>query len=682
MLHILLIDDEPQDRVLVRRKLEREFSAVQITEIVKAEELSQVLETVDFDLTITDYQLRWTDGLAVVRSLKARYPDRPVMMFTNSGSEEIAVEAMKAGVDDYVLKSPTHFTRLVTAVHLALERVEERRRACRLELRLQSLLNRLDVGVFRSTLEGQLLEANLAFMELLGVNTLADAHSLNLQELLLHPQERSQLLEQLRQDKQLPARQVELHRADGTQICVSCSQTLSTTEGETFVDGLVEDISDRKRIEKALQHSREKYRALVIAATQVVWTSDAQGQTTSVTESWQSLFGQTEEEFKGWGWLNVIHPDEREEVIRRWNQAVATSRFYESEQRMRVVDGSYRDFLVRGVPVREADGSLREWVGTCTDITERKQAQLSLKQAKEELEIRVAERTAELKRANEQLHLEIAERQKAEITALEAWEKERELSELKSRIITTISHEYRTPLTTIQGSAEILENYSDRLSPERQLLHLQRIQTSVKHMTKLVNDALFIGKAEADKLEFNPTLLDLEQFCRELVEEMRSDARRQTTIILNSRGNCANACLDEKLLRQILSNLLSNAIKYSPQGSTIRFDLECVDEIVQFRIQDSGIGIPEADFSSLFESFHRASNVGTIPGTGVGLAIVKKCVDLQGGEITVKSAVDVGTTFTVTLPLLISHSNNTCQPPKSPSSGGREKIRFPPELGG
>ncbi len=114
MLHILLIDDEPQDRVLVRRKLEREFSALQITEIVKAEELSQALETVDFDLTITDYQLRWTDGLAVVRSLKARYPDRPVIMFTNSGSEEIAVEAMKAGVDDYVLKSPTHFTRLVT----------------------------------------------------------------------------------------------------------------------------------------------------------------------------------------------------------------------------------------------------------------------------------------------------------------------------------------------------------------------------------------------------------------------------------------------------------------------------------------------------------------------------------------------------------------------------------------
>jgi len=682
MLHILLIDDEPQDRVLVRRKLEREFSALQITEIVKAEELSQALETVDFDLTITDYQLRWTDGLAVVRSLKARYPDRPVIMFTNTGSEEIAVEAMKAGVDDYVLKSPTQFTRLVTAVNLALDRAQERRRASRLELCLQSLLNRLDVGVFRSTLEGQLLEANLAFMELLGVNTLLEAQSLNLQELLLHPQERSQLLEQLRQDKQLPAREVELRRADGTQIWVSCSQTLSTTEGETFVDGLVEDISDRVSIEKALQHSREKYRALVIATTQVVWTTDAQGHATSATESWQTLFGQTEDELKGWGWLNVIHPDDREEVRRRWTQAVATSSCYKIQQRMRMVDGSYRDFLVRGVPVLEADGSLREWVGTCRDITERKQASLALKRAKEELEIRVAERTAEWERANEQLKIEIAERQKAESAALEALETERELSELKSRIITTISHEYRTPLTTIQSSAEILENYNDRLSPEKKLLHLQRIQTSVKHMTKLVNDVLFIAKAEADKLDFNPTPLDLEQFCRELVEEMHSDARRQTTIILNSRGNCANACLDEKLLRQILSNLLSNAIKYSPQGSTIRFDLECVDEIVQFRIQDSGIGIPETDFSSLFESFYRATNVGTIPGTGVGLAIVKKCVDLQGGEITVKSAVDVGTTFTVTLPLLISHSNNTCQPPTSSNSGGREKIRFPPELGG
>jgi PAS domain S-box-containing protein len=653
MLHILLIDDDPQDRVLVRRKLEQGFSDLKITEIARAEELSQALERVDFDLAITDYQLRWSDGLAVLRSLKARYPECPVIMFTNSGSQEIAVEAMKTGLDDYVLKSPTHYIRLVTAVRLALERAEERRRASHLEVRLQSLLNRLDVGVFRSTLDGQLLEANAAFMQLLGVNTLSEAQLLNVQELFLQSQERSQLLEQLPEERKLPARGVELRRADGIRIWVSCSQTLSTTEGETFIDGLVEDISDRFSSEKALRHSREKYRALVTASTEVVWTTDAEGRATSATESWQALFGQSEEEFKGWGWLHIIHPDDREEVTRQWNQAVATRSLYEIEQRMRIVDGSYRDFLVRGVPVLEADGSLREWVGTCTDITQRKQAELALKRAKEELEIRVAERTAELKCANEQLQEEIAERQKAEAAALEALERERELSELKSRIITTISHEYRTPLTTIQSSAEILENYIDTLKPERKLLHLQRIQKSVKHMTDLVSDVFFIGKAEAERVEFNPMPLNLEQFCRELIEQMYSEANRQATIAFDSRGSCSDACMDERLLRQIFTNLLSNAIKYSPVGSTVRFDLECVDGVAQFRIQDEGIGIPDADLSGLFESFYRASNVGTIPGTGLGLAIAKKCVDVHGGQITVESLVDVGTTFTVTLPLTL-----------------------------
>jgi signal transduction histidine kinase len=144
--------------------------------------------------------------------------------------------------------------------------------------------------------------------------------------------------------------------------------------------------------------------------------------------------------------------------------------------------------------------------------------------------------------------------------------------------------------------------------------------------------------------------LDVEQFCRELVEEMDPDGMSQTSITFSSQGDSNDAYLDEKLLRQILTNLLSNAIKYSPQGGIVQFDLECRDGVVRFSIQDEGIGIPAADQKRLFESFHRASNVGTLPGTGLGLSIVKKCVDLHGGQIAVESAVDVGTTFTVTLP--------------------------------
>ncbi len=407
----------------------------------------------------------------------------------------------------------------------------------------------------------------------------------------------------------------------------------------------------RLRAEKVMKKSRERYRSLISATTQVVWITDKKGQPIDISPSWQTSTGLSLKDIKEWGWLKAIHPDEREQTRQLWQQAVATKSLYEAEFRLLSVDGSYRDFWTRGVPILDADGSVQEWIGACNDITERKQAELALKRTNEELDQLVAERTRELRLANEQLHQEIACRQKAEAEVLEALEKERELSSLKDRIISIISHEYRTPLTTIQSSAELLERYAPKWTEEKKLTHIKRIQKSTLHLTNLVNDVLFIGQAEADKLEFLPEPLDLEQFCVELVEELRFGIHKQTTINLNIRGNGKKACLDERLVRQILTNLLSNAIKYSPAGGTVWFDLECSDGIAVLNIKDSGIGIPAKDLPLLFESFHRASNVGAIPGTGLGLAIVKKCVDVHGAQITVNSRVEEGTTFTVMLPL-------------------------------
>lgn len=229
-------------------------------------------------------------------------------------------------------------------------------------------------------------------------------------------------------------------------------------------------------------------------------------------------------------------------------------------------------------------------------------------------------------------------------------EKEKELSLLKSSFITMTSHEFRTPLTTILSSAEILEFYSYKLTEEKKISHLHRIQVAVKHMTELLNDVLLIGKAEAGKLEFEPVQLNLIQLCLDLVEDIQISTDIHT-ITFRSQGQCTNPCMDEKLLRHILVNLLSNAIKYSPQNSFVHFDLVCNQEVVTFQVRDEGIGIPVADQAKLFTPFYRASNVDTISGTGLGLAIVKKSVDLHNGKLTVESKVGVGTTFRVTIPL-------------------------------
>lgn len=259
-----------------------------------------------------------------------------------------------------------------------------------------------------------------------------------------------------------------------------------------------------------------------------------------------------------------------------------------------------------------------------------------------------------LKASNQQLQIELAKRQRTEESlrgSEEKFRQERELNELKSRFIGQASHEFRTPLTAISVSAEMLEKFSHKATEEQKSRYLAQIKSAVKRLSELLENFLTIHKAEVGKLEFKPAPLNLVQFCCELVEEMQLGAGDKYHLTFASLGCCSQTCLDENLLRHILTNLLSNAIKYSPQGGKVEFDLTCEQETAIFCIQDRGIGIPAADQAKLFTSFYRASNTGKLPGTGLGLVIVKEAVDLHGGQITVESEVGVGTTFTVTLPV-------------------------------
>ncbi len=281
-----------------------------------------------------------------------------------------------------------------------------------------------------------------------------------------------------------------------------------------------------------------------------------------------------------------------------------------------------------------------------------RQSEEQLQRLNEELERRVEEQTEELRDKNRCLQSEITERQRLEEELRNALMKEKELSDLKSNIISVVSHEYRTPLATILSSTELLENYSHKWDQEKSQRHFKRIENSVHHLTQLVNDVLIISKAEAGKLDFNPVPLELVEFCYQLVEELQLTASTQHNISFLCQTASIKACLDEKLLRQFLTNLLSNAIKYSPNGGDVQLELECKADVAIFRIRDQGIGIPLKDQNQLFEAFHRSSNVGTISGTGLGLAIVKKCIDIHNGQIAVESEVGTGTTFIITIPLI------------------------------
>ncbi|MBE9166821.1 response regulator [Pleurocapsales cyanobacterium LEGE 06147] len=245
--------------------------------------------------------------------------------------------------------------------------------------------------------------------------------------------------------------------------------------------------------------------------------------------------------------------------------------------------------------------------------------------------------------------MDLTERKQAELEIRKALEKEKELSELKSRFVSMVSHEFRNPLSTILGGVQILRNYHEQLAQDEKQEIFQQIQNGIDKMTTLLEDILELGKADTGKLEFNPAAVELENFCRILMSELSLGVGAKHQINFVYRG-VKFPILDEKLLHPILSNLLSNALKYSPEGSTVHFEVTAQQLKVDFRIQDSGIGIPKLEQRSLFDPFRRASNVGKIPGTGLGLAIVKQCVDIHRGAIAIDSQIGVGTTISVTLP--------------------------------
>jgi len=245
---------------------------------------------------------------------------------------------------------------------------------------------------------------------------------------------------------------------------------------------------------------------------------------------------------------------------------------------------------------------------------------------------------------------DITERKRAEEELRRALEKERELSELKTRFVSMASHEFRTPLTTIVSSTEILERYLDRLQPAQREKHFRHIEIASRHMTQLLDEVLLLGRVEAEQLQFKPTPLDLAALAAEVLEQVQLSAPPGIVFDVALDGACGDRLLDEQLMRHILTNLLSNAVKYSPKGGTVRSRVICAAEGITIRVQDEGIGIPEKDQERLYEPFHRASNVDTIQGTGLGLAITKHAVDLHGGTIVCDSTVGVGTTFTVRIP--------------------------------
>jgi PAS domain S-box-containing protein len=293
-----------------------------------------------------------------------------------------------------------------------------------------------------------------------------------------------------------------------------------------------------------------------------------------------------------------------------------------------------------------------------SDISQRKKAEEALKRSEEqllvyaaELERKVEARTHALNDTISRLEDEIRERKKAEEEVRKAFEREREVNDLKSKFVSIASHEFRTPLSAVLSSASLINQYKEKGELEKVGKHVARIKSSVNHLTSILNDFLSLGKLEEGKIDVNIEMIQLEEFLNEVREELQETLRPGQDIIIKKIPASFEIKSDVRILRNILFNLISNASKYSASGKQIFVDVDQQDNRVVFDIRDEGIGIPEADFKHMFDRFFRASNAGDTQGTGLGLNIVKRYVELLEGSVKFSSRYGEGSTFSVSLPI-------------------------------
>lgn len=382
--------------------------------------------------------------------------------------------------------------------------------------------------------------------------------------------------------------------------------------------------------------------AIIQNAIDGIITIDERGLVESINPSACRLFGYTTEEVIGKNISFLMPPPDREqhnEYINRYQRTgqahiIGVGREVKGLRK----DGSVFPFRL-GVSEVQYSGR-KIYTGFIHDLTREKEAEEKLKVYAAHLEDEVEERTQSLKETVQALQFA-----KEEVS--QSLEKEKELSQLKSRFVSMASHEFRTPLSSIQLSAVLIERYAQQFGNANITKHIGKIKNSVGNLTGILNDFLSLERLEAGKIEPVFVPFNVVRFSEEITEEMQLVAKQNQTIIYQHTGTGNMVKLDQLLLKNCIINLISNAIKYSGENTFIEFNTAINAEILSVTIKDNGIGIPDSDQKHLFEAFFRAHNTGNIPGTGLGLNIVTRYVGLMNGQIQFSSTVNQGTSFTL-----------------------------------
>lgn len=444
-----------------------------------------------------------------------------------------------------------------------------------------------------------------------------------------HESEVVEILEYLRLGQKIDHMETVRRRKDGQQIFVALTiSPLRDDDGKIVGASVISrDITERKRSEEALARSELRYRSLVNAVSQIIWTTNPEGEVEEDMPFWREFTGKSFEEIKGWGWLETLHPDDRALTADIWSRAVQDRSTYTTQYRIRRRDGEYRWMSVHGVVMLDEQGSVQEWVGICADIHDRVVAEEEVRNLNLSLEKRVAERTAELQAANRELE----------------------------SFAYSVSHDLRAPLRAVDGFSRILvEEHAPQLSEEaRRFLGL--VRKNAVQMGDLIDGLLAFSRLGRQVMNNQP--IAPAELARQVLTDLAAEQQgRQVEVTVDEMPNCQG---DPLLLKQVYFNLLSNALKYTRRCALARIQVgwfsapagasKGSNDSVVYYVRDNGAGFDMRYADKLFGVFQRLHRAEDYEGTGVGLATVSRIITRHGGRIWAEAAPDQGATFYFTL---------------------------------
>jgi len=502
---------------------------------------------------------------------------------------------------------------------------------------LASIADNISEAIYRSASNHFLTFVNRAYLEMFRFNSLSEIQTIPRERLYADAAARARLLHLLDTEGAFSNQEIEYVRKDGTHFWGLASGRVirdPVTGVPGYHVGAITDITERKKAEAEIRRLNQFLEQRIAERTAELSASEARLRTLveHAPEAIVVFDGDTGKFLSGNAHACRMYGCTMEEL----------SRLSPAEVSPEFQPDGRRSAEVARIKMQEASAGGRpvfEWVHTHTS------GRLFPS------EVRLVRLPAEGQNLLRASIIDNTERKKAEAELLKALAREKELGQLKSNFTSMVSHEFRTPLGVILSSADILDSYFEQLTPEERGEQLLSIKKNTRRMAALMEEVLLLGLVEAGKMDFRPMPLSLNGFCRRVIGEILSATNQKCRVSFDPKTVPDEALGDERLLNHIFNNLLSNAVKYSPEGSIVELNVDREAHHAIFRVRDRGMGIAPEDLPWLFNAFHRGRNASHIPGTGLGLTIVKRCVELHHGCIEVNSAAGTGTTVTVRLPL-------------------------------